>query len=219
MTGRHFEAWIAHVFDHAVTTPEWYFDPDAEHWTGSPALTVTYVTRLLEDPVAHVGSYSDEQLNQGFWYLVSNGASDYMFALLDEQVPLEARLRCIRAFTDVFAKLFAVRCSPHLSHLDEPGTHALNAVCYMWWDILPVCGRPSLAAQRQIDEECLRVMERVLDLDSMPCQESALHGLGHWQRQYPRRVEQTIAGFLAKHPGLRPDLLAYAKSAGRGCVL
>ena len=36
-------------------------------------------------------------------------------------------------------RLFAPRCSAHLSHLDRGEMIAgpLNTLCYMWWDILP----------------------------------------------------------------------------------
>ena len=118
----------------------------------------------------------------------------------------------------LFAKLFAPRCSPHLSHLDEAGASALNVSCYMWWDLIPFLGRPDDPARREIDDACLGVMERTLDLDSIACRESALHGLGHWHGGYPRRVESAIDAFLGAHPDLRPELVRYARSARSGCV-
>lgn len=139
-----------------------------------------------------------------------------MFALLNERVRLEARLRCIRSFTDLFQKLFAVWCSSHLSHLDEPGANPLNVACYLWWDILPIGGQPDAASRKEIDETCLVVMEEGLNLDSIACQESALHGIGHWQPQYPQRAEHVINAFLGAHPELRLELLCYARSARRG---
>ena len=73
LTNLSFDDWVAHVFDHEVGGPQWYFDTDAEYWQGPPAVTVAYLTQLFEDLMPYVGSYSDQQLNQGFWYLVSNG--------------------------------------------------------------------------------------------------------------------------------------------------
>jgi hypothetical protein len=218
LTNLSFDKWLVHVFDHEVGGPQWYFAVDAQYEETSTAVTVAYLTQLFEDPLPYVGSYSDEQLNQGFWYILSNGASDYMFALLDEQVPLEARQQGIRSFMHLFEKLFAVRCSAHLSHLDEPGANPLNLACYMWWDIMPIAAQPGVAARREIDEECLQVMESILSLDSLACQESALHGLGHWQHYYSQPVEKAIDVFIAAHPKLRPELLSYAKIARQGCV-
>lgn len=213
-----FDEWVVHVFDHPISDAKWYFDLDAEYWQGPPATIVAYLTRLFEDPTPHVAPYSDTQLGQGFWYLASNGASDYMFVLLDQRVELEARVRCSRAIGDLFAKLFALRCSPHLSHLDEPRANPLNVSCYMWWDLIPFLGQPDDPARRDIDDACLGVMERTLGLDSIACRESALHGLGHWHGGYPRRVEGAVDAFLAAHTALRPELVRYALSARSGCV-
>ena len=95
----------------------------------------------------------------------------------------------------------------------------LNAVCYMWWDIMPVYGDPRLEDRYALHRAALHVMATVLDFESLACAESALHGLGHWHRAYPERVEGLIDGFLATHSGARPELLTYARSTRYGCVL
>ena len=214
-----FEDWVLHLFDHPAPGPRWHDDLDAPYWSGPPDVAIAYVTRLFEDPVPALEPFSDAQLNQGFWYLLSNGCSDIMFVLTDMGVPLDARVRCVRAFTTVFRDVFAVRCTPHLSHRDEPGAGALNAACYMWWDLLPLGSAPRSEAERSLARAPLDVMAAVLDLDSMACQESALHGLGHWGLDYPGEVATIVDRFVATHPTARPELLAYAKAARSGCVL
>jgi hypothetical protein len=214
-----FEEWVRFLFDHEVGKPQWYFAADAPYWMGPADLTVEYITKLFNDPLQHLSPYSDAQLNQGFWYLVSNGGGDSMFALTDESVASEKRVACLKSFSSVFEKLFAARCSPHLSHLDEKGAAPLNSACYMWWDILPLLAQPGVASHQAIDEAALEVMAEILAIDSPACQESALHGLGHWQSQYSAEVEQIIDRFLASDLKLRPELIAYAKSARGGCVL
>jgi hypothetical protein len=62
-------------------------------------------------------------------------------------------------------------------------------------------------------------MERILTLALLACQESALHGLGHWQRQYPVQVKTIIDRFLGNSVDLDARLVACAKSASSGCVL
>jgi len=218
LTELSFDEWVRHLFDHPATGPQWFADPDAPFWAGPAHVTVDYVTRLFENPLPPLDSYSDAQLNQGFRHLVSNGGSDCMFALSDAAVALDARLRCLASFATVFHTLFAVRCTPHLSHLDEPGAGALNAACYMWWDLLPLGGAPSDRALHEIDRAALDVMARVVSLDAIACQESALHGLGHWHAAYPREVEGIVDRFTAAHPRARAELLAYARSARCGCV-
>ena len=215
LTDLTFEEWVYHMFDH----PEaWYFAIGSEYWDGPPEVAVEYVTRLFTDPHPHLDGYTDDELKRGFWYLLSNGGSDVMFAISDPRVPLEKRLACIETFYIVLRDFFVPRCSPHLSHLDEPGVNPLNSPCYMWWDITPVPSGASDEDQGPLTDACLSVMERTLALDSIACQENALHGLGHWHRHFPERVESIIDAFLAAHPDIRPELKNYALSARGGCV-
>lgn len=226
MTGRplsdlSFEEWVLFVFDHPVDSSrlEWYWDIEADWWDGSAARTVEYLTRAFENPERVFAPYDDIQLNQGLWYLTSNSCSDHMFALLDMSVPWTERRRCIRSFSTLYEQCFARRCTPHLSHLDEPGAGPLNAVCYMWWDIIPIFGRPTDPTRAEMDREILHVLESALSLDSVACQESALHGLGHWQIYYPQPVKEIIRNFLQRKNTAREDLRMYAMSASSGHVL
>jgi len=212
-----FDEWVAHVFDHKVRVPQWYFDIDSDDWDGPSQITVTYITRLFENPERYLEKFSDEQLEQGFWYL--SGTSEYMFALLDQCVPMEERTGCIRSFYLLFEQLFARRCSPHLSHIDEAGANPLNGACYMWWDNIPICGEPNDRSRHDIDREILDVMNNILSVDSVACQESSLHGLGHWEMYYSPRVHDIIDAFLADRQFIRKELADYAKQARRGYVL
>jgi hypothetical protein len=217
-----FEEWVKHVFDHPVHDhlPAWYWNTDSDFWNAAeaPTLAVSHITRAFEDPIATFAPYSDAQLNQGLWFLISNGCSDQMFALLDETVPLTDRLRAVRAMYNVFEQIFVPRCSPNLSYLDEHDKgedNPLDSVCYMWWDLLPIGGPTG----SPLGEAILDVIERALALDSDAVRESALHGLGHWKHAYPQRVEMIIDRFVKEHPGIRPELASYARAARTGCVL
>jgi hypothetical protein len=103
--------------------------------------------------------------------------------------------------------------------VDEPGANPLNLVCYMWWDILPIAGNPDEPARREFDAAILQVLESTLHLDSLACQESALHGLGHWQMVYPERVGEIIDRFSMSHPHLPEKLQQYMMAAYTGYVL
>jgi hypothetical protein len=61
-------------------------------------------------------------------------------------------------------------------------------------------------------------MRRILAVDSVACQESALHGLGHWQRHYPTFVREAIDEFLTTRKNMRRELREYAQCARHGCV-
>ena len=216
-----FEQWLAYVFDHPVDDSklEWYWDPGADRWDGPAADTIQFLTQAFENAPALFQPYTDAQLNQGLWFIVSNACSNHMFALLDTEVPWLARQRCIRSFHSLFEQCFAKRCTSHLSHLDEPGASPLNLVCYMWWDIIPFGGQPNNPERSEFDPEILNVLESTLQLASIACQESALHGLGHWQQDYPQRVTEIIANFLQGQVDLRAELRAYALNAYRGYIL
>lgn len=192
-----FEDWITFVFDHPLPSPgapNWYCDPDknSQWWnpSDSPKATVAYLTMLFENATSVLAPFSDAQVRQGLWFLVDNSCSDHLFALLNADVPWMLRKRCISSMCPLFERFFALRCSPHLSHLNEPEANPLNVICYMWWDLLPIDGQPKDHPEE--DAACLDVMQMTLDLASDACRESALHGLGHWHRAYPKQVEALI---------------------------
>jgi hypothetical protein len=223
LTNLTFEEWLNYVFDHPAgdLSNAWYWDTDRDWWDedAHPAQTVQFLTRAFDNAAAVLKPYSDAQLNQGLWFLVSNACSNHMFALMDESVPWPARERCIYSFHQLYEQCFARRCSPHLSHLSEPDANPLNLVCYMWWDIIPLYGKPNDPSRKEMDEAILQVMESTLQLDSIACRESALHGLGHWHMYYPERVGEIIDKFSMSHPHLPEKLESYMKAAYTGYVL
>lgn len=209
LTDLTFDEWVYHIFDHPDT---WYHAIGSEYWNGPAATTVAYMTRLFEDPLPPLEGFTDEELNRGFWYLVSNGGSDMMFSLMDPSVPFPDCLRCINAISTIHEQLFVPRCTPYLSHLDEKGVAPLNSICYMWWDLHPL--------GEILNDAVLAVMERQLAIDHPALQEGALHGLGHWERHIlTERVDAVIDAYLARNSNLRPELRNYALSARGGCVL
>ena len=221
LTNLTYEDWLEHAFGREVRTQQaaWFFDPDCEWWDPEPAVAVAYLTRLFEHPEPALRWYSDSQIAKGLTYLVSTSASGDNGWLYSTEVSIADRVRCVEAVGSLFAQLFVPRCTPHLSHLSEAEAGSLNGVCYMWWDGFPclaLAGDPNLP---RMQETALGTMARILGVDSLACQESALHGLGHWQRGHDREVSAIIDGFLEAHLDLDPRLVAYANAARCGCVL
>jgi hypothetical protein len=213
--------WIIHVFDHPVNPANeqvWYWLPDAPEWKYNAEQDVEFIAEVFEHSGELVKPFSDAQLGQGFWYLVSNSCSDFMYSLVDQKVGLTLRLRALRSFVPLFEQVMAVRCSPHLSHLDEQGANPLNGACYMWWDILPIHGSPELPERAEFDAEVLVVLQRLLAIQHDACRESALHGISEWATYYPD-VANIVDEFLSRTPNLRPELVTYAQSAKVGGVL
>jgi hypothetical protein len=215
-----YEQWIDYVFDHAVPFygQAWHFEADADWWRPQPEQAVEYLARLFESPEPLVDRFADSQIAQGLQYLVDNGAGAYCRFLTDASVPIDARVSCISAISTLFARLFQPRCAPVLSHLDEPGGNELNRICYMWWDIMPIGAPAASPPSDPIHDACLSEMQDILQLPSPACQESALHGLGHWARAYPEFTAATIDAYLAANAKLRPELVRYAQVARAGCI-
>ncbi|HEX5446485.1 MAG TPA: hypothetical protein VFW87_21890 [Pirellulales bacterium] len=218
-TELNFEEWLRFVFDHPVTDPQWYFDIDADEWRGTSSIAADYLTRLFSDPCRWCEGFSDEQLNQGFWFIVGQNGCHGADSFLDAEVPWEIRRQGIEAIGTLFEQLFAKRCSDRLSHFDERGVRPLNSICYMWWDLFPTFGPSRKPSQASFDAVAMEVMRRLLEIDSQACQESALHGLGHYQSAHPTRVKRMIDEYLARNPELRRELLVYAHDAREGVVL
>lgn len=217
-----YEDWIEHVFSHEVRTQAaaWYFDPDGDLWNGSPEETVAHLTRFFGDPEPALAYFSDAQIDQGLRYLIDNGAGDVLSAVREARLPLQDRVRCVNAIRSLYDKLFLPRCTPHLSHLNRGDVEIgpLNTVCYMWWDIMTPVTTPTDPHRQAMDDAVLGVMRHALSLDSIACQESALHGLGHWSYYDTAAVAPIIDAYLDARPDIPPELKRYARAARSGCV-
>lgn len=217
-----FDQWVSYVFDHPVSKPEWHWDTDA-YWYAEkhPAQVIEYMTSLFEDSTEPLARFSDEQLNQGFWFLACPDCSSHMFTLLDDAVPLEYRVRCIRAMVQLFKGCFAKRCSPHVCHGEygyNPHINALNSACYMWFDLIPIHGVPNMPERYAVHGEFLEAIENILYIPHDACREAGLHGMGEWCHRYHRHVRTAVLRFLRRTPGLRPELVEYALNASAGHV-
>lgn len=209
--------WIAYIFDHPVTDPAWHWAQDAPQWNGTPEQIAAFIADTFERSGELLSRFSDEQLDQGFWFLVSNTSAGFMYSLVEPTVALSLRLRALRSFVPLFEQVMAARCSPHLSHLDERGANPLNSACYMWWDILPIHGRPEQPERTEFDSEVLVVLRRLLAIPHDACRESALHGIGEWSVYYPS-VADIVEEFLSGTPNLRSELISYAEHAKVGNI-
>jgi hypothetical protein len=136
-----------------------------------------------------------------------------MYPLKDSRVLLANRIACVQSFYDVYAELYAKKCTPDLGHGAQSMSwgNPLNHTCYMWWDIIPFYGK-SGDAREQLDQTMLDVMAKTLEIDHEACREGALHGLGHWRDAYFEFVEVTIDRFLARHQNISPGLRSYAQA-------
>jgi hypothetical protein len=219
MTDPDYRAWRCHLFDHPDDDPEWYFAADFEFIPISPQALAAHVLRLFEAPAFLLHDYSDQQIASGLKYLIDNACGGDIRLMSHSAVPQSDRLALAARIDRVHSQIFAARCTPALGHLSEGADRPLNMLCYMWWDsiILEATGDPRL--DTEFFAALIEAMGRTLAVPHAACQESALHGLGHWGDRAPERVEALIDAFLAENRAARPELVAYAHAARCGCVL
>jgi hypothetical protein len=180
-------------------------------------VAIDYMTHLFKECGHVFKPYSDAQIDQGLWFLIGGCSCDHPRLLNDATIPWLPRQECVHSMFRLF-EFFAMRCTPHLSHLDEQPANPLNSICYMFWDILSVREPLDEPDSVQLDEALLGMMSEILLLPSDACCESALHGLGHWQRNYPEKVDEIVSSFLSREANLRPALREYALRAQHGAV-
>jgi hypothetical protein len=207
--------WVRHVFDRPTTSA---FDTAEPHSEPAPLPALDLMTSLFSRARSLLQPYTVDQVDQGLRYLLDLGSSGYMFHVVDPELPWPQRERCLASMELLFTDYFAQLCLDTLEHTATT-SQPLNGVCYMWWDLFPTSGRPSEPQHANTDRFILSLLERLLRLPSVACQESALHGLGHWHHAYPNHVEAAIAVFLEAKPQLDAALRRYAESARVGCVL
>jgi internalin A len=207
--------WLKMHFDRSEDLHE-FIETDDKWSIELPAtLRVDYVTDFFENARKSLKPFSDIQVYKGLSDMHLFNRYD-----LDNDVTWEQIKRAIDSIFCLFEQCFNERCSPTLSHLNEENSNPLNHICYMWWDAYFCCEPPENDIDRQSNEQFLKVMEKILELDSDACRESALHGLGHAAEYgYADRVAIVIDKFLSENLQIRPELKNYAIDARVGYVL
>lgn len=196
------DEWVSAVFGCELTR---FLDEDdlpPECLLEAPQC-LEYLTRVFEDPKSAFEGLDEAKVAQGlFLVLRDEGWTD---VTLDLDLPESARIRCIDAMVTVFT-----------DYLCGDVTKELASVRYMWWDVFRTWGSPGDPEMANTDAAILRAMESILQIDCEGCQESAIHGLNHWQSGYPQRVVSTINAFLKRNPSCSEALRKTAEAAKQG---
>lgn len=221
MPNSRYKEWLTHIFDHEVNDdlPQWYFNFDDKESTSFEAPAeelVSLINQTFRCSGTDLLAFTDSQVNQGLWYLVSASCSDFMFALRSPEVPKKERGQAIESIYYLYADCFAKRCAETLGHLSEEGSD-LNPICYMFWDICPLQTEDQTSGDAQMNDCIFTVFKRTLKIDHRACREGALHGLGHWFYCDPQRTHLIVEQFL-KETTPDPVLAKYAECASKGDV-
>jgi len=217
-----FDEWLTYIFERpdGELVTHWSFGEKIPYWEVDATITSRYVAQTYEESKTWTKRYSVKQIADGISFTHSSSLGDVFAVFTDDAIPWDDRRRAIQAITTLYRDCFQILCEPGLSHLNECSKNPLNGVCYMFWDIFPIYGQAEDKTLKERDDECLRVMERTLQIDHEACRESSLHGLGHWALSYRARASSIIEQSLKTvRKRLRPELLSYADRAKSGNVL
>jgi len=210
--------WINFVFDHPVEESAWYWDIDYPMFEGSEEDYVELIRLTFTNSGNDLSRFSDAQVNQGIWFLVSTACSDYMFSLKDSSVDIALRVEAIESIYLLYKDCFQRRCSESLSHLDHKSKSELNPICYMFWDVNPLGYLKNNNDEERLKNAVFSVLKRTLMLPHLACKEAAIHGYGEFHCFYPEQVEEAMEGFL-KTDIFNADLKTYATDARVGNIL
>jgi hypothetical protein len=202
------------MFDHPEDDRRWLDRVETDLWQGEEDIKARYIAKTFASPEVHLARFSDRQVANALEMIIAPGGTDYLIDAYKSTVPLDLRLGLIRATEGLFTKLFAKRCS---TFEIEAHSH-LHGTCYMFWDLYSLEFETKDPARAPVAAEKLALVERILDMDNLMCQYSALHGLGHAQYDFPERVAAAIDRYLARHPEPEFALREYALKARSGCV-
>lgn len=200
-----FARWVADVFGRRPG--DWYpKDADFGAWSDlAPHEILAFLTRALSNPNESFGRFDDDSIAQGLLFIVHHSYTNWAAVLLDEDLPLPDRERGIDGIVTFFRRFVAERSTPSKN---------LAGIIYMWWDLFPSWGSDDAATDRAL----LRAMAQILEVESLRCQDSALHGLNHWQTNYPIEVSAIIDAYLARNPSLDSELVGLAHAAKAGTI-
>jgi hypothetical protein len=209
--GMSYDEWIKFVFDHPVSVDiksVWYWDSQLdefwEEWSiGEKAnleQQLQFATKLFQNSMFLLKEYSPEQINQGFWFLLSHvpgfGLADLIWKT---ELSWSLREKCIFSMVVPFQSIF--------SEIPEQDS------CNMWWDLLREFQQDR---DQKVIDAMFQAMKEILQSPILACQVSALHGLGHLEHADKREV---IEEYLRQNENLDNETREYAIAAISGEVL
>jgi hypothetical protein len=201
-----FEDWVIAVFDTTVEDP-----------SPPPALALSHLTRLFNDPVPALELFTDDEIGVGLWSVLDSGGAGTVMVLNDRSLPVLDRIACVDAMRRLYGKLLAPRCSPRLGHTNDPGS-GLEMVLYMFWDVASFAGPPDDWDGDLLEDAVLGLLEAVLYVNHAGLQESAIHGLGHRVGRHPQRAANILVRWKRRGLVCDPRLRSYADAAQVGCI-
>jgi hypothetical protein len=204
--------WEKVIFDHSPDKEYWYYDIDYDEEILKFDDISKYIIELCEECEELINKYTDDQINNGLWYLFSEAGSKWFSEILNGKNDMESSIRCIEKLEYIYRKLFYYKCTKTLSHKNQLPDNPINAICYMLWDIAP-------PVEDNMITPVVALLSNILSLDHIAIQEGAIHGLGHLGERYGDVAINEIKKFIDYNNNISEDLRLYAERAIRGNLL
>ncbi len=196
------------IFNHAVSGGtahmSWWWQSEIVF---EPAEHVANLTSIFRNPQPLRSRYTRDQMEQGFWFLISGASGALEDVLWDSEVPWHDRASLIGSTVDLYRRLFA----------HDP----LETSAYMFWDALAYgycvpTRHPDVDAEdRRVQSAMFAALQQILVIESIPCQLAALHGLGHLRHP---DTESAITAYLQQNPHLSDEHRSYALACITGDI-
>jgi hypothetical protein len=209
LRGAGFDQFLSFIFREKVEgeySKFWHWETDVIF---EPAEIVSHYMRLFAEPQVLIKKFSKAVLEHGFWAIQSGNLDcDVSHIIWMEELPFGIRANCVRSMFYLFERLFAM----------EPLDTAPN----LWWDSLCYdwhCGnrsRENGGEDAEMQDVMFETLAKILQLPSFYCQRDALHGLGHLH--HPDTGE-LVQSYIARNPGLDPEIKDYALAAAKFSVM
>jgi hypothetical protein len=208
LRGRNLEAVMDFIFDHPVPTimseTGWWWESEVNL---DPEEYAANLIAIFRTPAVLRSRYTREQLEQGFWMLISRAEPGLDPILWNPDVPWSVRTALIQATVDLYEKFFAF--------------DSLDTSAYMFWDGLaygycvPTRHPETDIEDRRVQEAMFSALTQILEIDSLSCQLAALHGLGHLRHP---NTEKAIRTYLARNQKLAEDHRRFAVACITGDI-
>ena len=205
-----------YLYDRPANKTEWYFEDDHEDIDLPKDQLVQLATQAFNSVVDVTNHFDERQICMGLRYLVNPSCGPVPYLYMDTSIDFAIRSSAISSMRNVFRYLFAsLRNELGLYRVSGGAPFSFGETCYMWWDMFPRHGVPRQPELEETDAVICRTIGSILEIDNLACQESALHGLGHWFSSRPDEIVEMVGVFLPRAP---VELKEYAMDAMQGRV-
>jgi hypothetical protein len=158
LRGQNLEALMDFIFDHPVPTitseTGWWWESEVDI---DPEEYAANLTAIFRAPAVLRSRYTREQLEQGFWMLISGAEPSLDPILWNPGVPWSVRTALIQATVDLYEKLFAF--------------DSLDTSAHMFWDGLvygycvPTRHPETDMEDRRVQEAIFSALSQILEID------------------------------------------------------